>query len=316
MNEKIDPKKIKILWLGTPKISAVVLERLIDSGYNICGVVASIDKPFGRKQVVLPVPTKKVAISHGIPVYQPLKIRLDYEFVRDIKPDLILCLAYGKIIPQGLLDIPKYGCLNLHGSLLPKYRGAAPMQYALLNNDKETGVTLMQMVDKMDAGKMYIKKKFFLDDNDNIDSLSAKMANAAYEAVVDGLYDYLNGFNIGEEQDESQATFTSKILPENQLISFADTAENIRNKVRAFNSEPGTYFIYKNERYKVSSSKVVDIKCNIGEIVSFDKYGLVIGTALKSISFQSIQKPGKKMINIFDFYNGNKSLFVKGEIIK
>src|SRR5574344_919807 len=316
MNEKIDPKKVKILWLGTPEISAIVLEKLIQSGYNICGVVASVDKPVGRKQVILPVPTKKVALAHNIPVYQPLKIKLDYEFVKEINPDLILCLAYAKIIPQGLLDIPKYGCLNPHGSLLPKYRGAAPMQYALLNGDKETGVTLMQMVDKMDAGKMYLKKTIQLDDNDNLDSLVLKMADAAYCVVVDGLYDYLNGINVGVDQDENEATFTSKILPENQIISFFDSAENIKNKIRALNSDPGTYFVYKNENYKVSSSKVVDIQSNIGEIVSFDKNGLIIGTASKCISFLTIQKPGKKMLSISDFYNGNKTLFIKGETIK
>ncbi len=316
MNNKIDPKKVRILWLGTPEISAIVLEKLINDGYNIIGVVASIDKPVGRKQEILPVPTKKVAIAHNIPVYQPLKIRLDYEFVKEINPDLILCMAYGQIIPQGLLDIPRFGCLNLHGSLLPKYRGAAPMQYALLNGDKETGVTLMEMVDKMDAGKMYVKKSFPLTDDDNLDTLIIKMANAGYESVVSGLSDYLNGLNKGIEQDESAVTLTAKIKPENQVISFNDTAENIKNKIRALTSDPGAYFVYNNENYKVASSKVVDIKSNIGEVVSFDKNGLVVGTSEKCIAFTSIQKPGKKMMKISDFVNGNKALFTKGEIIK
>src|SRR5574344_1930324 len=213
MNNKIDPKKVRILWLGTPEISAIVLEKLINGGYNIIGVVASIDKPVGRKQEILPVPTKKVAIAHNIPVYQPLKIRLDYEFVKEINPDLILCMAYGQIIPQGLLDIPKFGCLNLHGSLLPKYRGAAPMQFALLNGDEKTGVTLMQMVDKMDAGKIYLKKEFSLNDEDNLDTLILKMADAAYKSIEEGLSDYINGINSGIEQDENLVTFTSKIKP-------------------------------------------------------------------------------------------------------
>src|SRR5574344_978981 len=195
MNEKIDPKKVKILWLGTPEISAIVLEKLIQSGYNICGVVASVDKPVGRKQVILPVPTKKVALAHNIPVYQPLKIKLDYEFVKEINPDLILCLAYAKIIPQGLLDIPKYGCLNLHGSLLPKYRGAAPMQYSLLNGDKKTGITLMQMVDTMDAGKIYLKKEVEIIDDDNYDSLVTKLEGCAYKCFDEGIQDYIDGKN-------------------------------------------------------------------------------------------------------------------------
>ena len=316
MKNILDPKKIKILWLGTPKISAIVLKKLIESGYNICGVVCSIDKPVGRKQEILPVPTKKIALENNIPVYQPIKIRLDYDFVKEINPDLILCMAYGQIIPQGLLDIPKFGCLNLHGSLLPKYRGAAPMQFALLNGDEKTGVTLMQMVDKMDAGKIYLKKEFSLNDEDNLDTLILKMADAAYKSIEEGLSDYINGINSGIEQDENLVTFTSKIKPEDQIISFENKAVDIKNKIRALTSEPGAYFIYKNESYKVSSSKVVDIQSNPGEIVSYDKYGLTIGTLEKSISFTSIQKPGKKMIKISDFINGNKNLFVKGEIVK
>jgi len=316
MKNEIDPKKIKILWLGTPKISAIVLERLIKDGYNIVGVIAQIDKPVGRKQILMPVPTKEIALKYNIPVYQPLKIRLDYEFVKEIKPDLILCLAYGQLIPTGLLDIPKFGCLNLHGSILPKYRGAAPMQYALLNGDSSTGVTLMQMVDKMDAGKMYLKEEFPLTEDDNMDSLTIKMANAAYNVVSNGLKDYLNGSNIGIEQDESQATFTAKIKPEDQCILFENTAESIVNKIRALNSEPGTYFVYNNENFKVSSSKIVDKQAKIGEIVSFDKNGLVIGTSSKCISFLNIQKPGKKMMSFSNFYNGNRDLFVVGTFIK
>src|SRR5574344_2487675 len=195
MISKIDSKKIKILWLGTPLISAIVLEKLIKAGFNIVGVVAQIDKPVGRKKEVLPVPTKAVALKYKINVYQPIKIRLDYEFVKEINPDLILTLAYGQIIPQGLLDIPKYGCLNLHGSLLPQYRGAAPMQYSLLNGDKKTGITLMEMVDKMDAGKIYLKKEVEIIDDDNYDSLVTKLEGCAYKCFDEGIQDYIDGKN-------------------------------------------------------------------------------------------------------------------------
>jgi len=309
MKTIIDPKKVKILWLGTPLISAIVLEKLINDGFNIVGVIANIDKPIGRKHEIVPVPTKQVALKYGINVYQPVKIRLDYEFVNEIKPDLIISLAYGQLIPQALLDIPVYGCVNLHGSLLPKYRGAAPMQYALMNGESETGITLMEMVDKMDAGKMYLKEKVELLDEDNMDSLILKMADAAYTAVINGLSDYLNGINIGVEQDETQVTFTSKIKAENQKIDFNNSAESIHNLIRALTSNPGAYFVYKNENFKVSSSKIVDIKSKPGVVVSYDKDGLTVGTNDKSISFTTIQKPGKKMLNICDFVNGNKDLF-------
>lgn len=315
MENIIDRKKVRILWLGTPEISANVLNRMLSSGYNIIGVVSQIDKPIGRKQIIEPVPTKIVANLFNIPVFQPIKIRLDYEFVKEMAPDLIISLAYGQLIPQGLLDIPKYGCLNLHGSLLPKYRGAAPMQYALLNGDDVTGITLMEMIAQMDAGKMFFKKEVTISDEDNIDSLTDKMADAAFYCVEHGLDDYLNGLNKGVEQKEDLATFTTKIKPEDQIISFSDSAKNIHNKIRALSTQPGAFFVFKNANYKVFSSDIVDIKCKPGEIFEYTKNGLVIGTTNKSIRILSIQKPGKKSLSIKDFFNGNRELFKKGEFI-
>lgn len=316
MKNAVNIKNLRILWLGTPNISAIVLEKIIHDGYNVIGLVAQTDKPIGRKKIIEPVPTKVVALKNNIPVYQPEKIRLDYEFIKEIKPDLIISLAYGQIIPHEMLIIPGFGCLNLHGSLLPKYRGAAPIQYALLNGDNETGITLMEMVDKMDAGKMFYKKSVKIDDNDNFDTLSLKLAYCAYETLIEGLPDYINGINGGEEQDESLVTFTKKIKSEDQCISFEDSAKNIHNKIRAFTSDPGCYFIYKNLNYKVSSSFIVDIKYEIGKVYKYDKTGLFVGTGDKMIQITSIQKPGKKMMQIQDFYNGNRDLFKVGEILK
>ena len=316
MNLIVEPKKIKILWLGTPRISSEVLEKVILDGFNIVGVVAQEDKPAGRKKQILPVPTKVVAQKYNIPIYQPAKIRLDYDFIKDINPDLIITLAYGQIIPHGLLEIPKYGCLNLHGSLLPKYRGAAPMQYALLNGDKKTGITLMEMVDEMDAGKMYLKEEVRIDDDDNMETLTDKMVIAAFNALKNGLYDYLNGANNGEEQNLEEVTFTKKIKPEDEKIDFNDTAINIHNKVRALNPDPGCYFEFNGLNYKVNSTKIINNNSIPNVIVSYDKNGLIIGCKEGCICFTSIQKPGKNMLKIQDFYNGNRELFKKDEIIK
>ena len=151
---------IRIVYMGTPELSAEILEGLINHGYKIAGVIAQEDKPVGRKNVIQKVPTKVVAEKYQIPVYQPHRIRLDYDFVKQINPDLIITCAYGQIVPQGLLDIPRLGCINVHGSLLPKYRGASPIQSALIHGEKETGVTIMEMIDKMDAGRMIYKKSF------------------------------------------------------------------------------------------------------------------------------------------------------------
>src|SRR5574344_2289477 len=312
----MNKKDLRILFLGTPEISAVVLGNLVNNGYNIVGIVAQQDKPIGRKQIVSAVPTKVVGLKYVIKVYQPVKIRLDFSFVKDINPDLILTLAYGQLIPHEMLEIPKYGCLNLHGSLLPKYRGAAPIQFALLNGDKKTGITLMEMVDKMDAGRMFLKEEVEITDDDNLDSLTLKMADAAYNAVINGLDDYLNGINKGVEQDESLVTLTAKIKPEDQVINFNNTAISIHNKIRALTTDPGCFFVANGINFRVASSKVVDIKCDIGKVYQYDKTGLYIGTGEKVIQILTIQKPGKKMMAIKDFYNGNQSLFLKNDILK
>ena len=164
----------RIVYMGTPRFSAQVLEFLINQGFNIVGVIAQEDKPVGRKKVLEPVPTKVVANKYNIPVFQPHRIRKDYEFVKALKPDLILTLAYGQIIPHELIELPKLGCLNFHGSILPKYRGAAPIQRAILHSDTETGVTLMEMVDEMDAGKFYAVETCKIEDSDTMTSMSRR----------------------------------------------------------------------------------------------------------------------------------------------
>ena len=180
----MDSKKARIIFMGTPDISAKVLKGLIEDGFNIVALIAQPDRPVGRKKILMPVPTKVVALEHNIPVFQPEKIRKEYEFVRELQPDVIVTLAYGQIVPQGLLDIPTIGCVNLHGSLLPKYRGAAPIQYALMNNDKVTGMTLMRMVKEMDAGEIYATEEIVIDNEDNSTSLFKKMGEAALRLIL------------------------------------------------------------------------------------------------------------------------------------
>src|SRR5574344_1650696 len=311
----MNKKDLRILFLGTPEISAVVLGNLVNNGYNIVGIVAQQDKPIGRKQIVSAVPTKVVGLKYVIKVYQPVKIRLDFSFVKDINPDLILTLAYGQLIPHEMLEIPKYGCLNLHGSLLPKYRGAAPIQFALLNGDKKTGITLMEMVDKMDAGKIYLKKEVEIIDDDNYDSLVTKLEGCAYKCFDEGIQDYIDGKNKGIEQNEADATFTRKINEEDQIINFDDSAFEIHNKIRALSCNPGVYFIFHNEKIKVFKSIVQNGTYEVGKIIKYDKNGLLIGTKNGALLITELQKPGKRILKINDFYNGNQKLFVLGENI-
>ncbi len=313
----MDKKNVRILYLGTPELSAKVLEKLITAGYNIIGVVAQCDKEKDRKGRLLEVPTKVVAKKYGIPLFQKEKIRLDFEFIKELNPDLILTLAYGQILPVELLNIPKLGSYNLHGSLLPKYRGAAPIQYALLNDEVVTGVTLMEMIKEMDAGKMFHKVWVPIDPKDNYTTLSEKMVDACYRAFDEGIEDVINGKNKGIEQIEKEVTFTSKITKELEVINFNDATNRIKNIVRALNNEPGTYFVYNSIKYKVGEVEIVvtNSKAEPGTIIQFDKQGFIIRCKTNAIKIVKIQKPGKKMLEYKDFYNGNARDFEVNTLI-
>lgn len=309
-------KLINILFLGTPEISAELLEKLIINGYKIIGVIAQEDKPVGRKGIIEEVPTKKIANKYNIPIFQFKKIKENAEVIRNLNPDLILTFAFGQIISHEILLIPKYGCLNVHGSLLPKYRGASPIQSAILSGDAIGGVTLMEMVDEMDAGKMYAKEKFDILDDDNYDTICKKVVDSGFLVLDKNLDNYLNGTLVGEDQNLNEVTFTKKITSSDEIIDFSDSAMNIKNKIRAFASKPGAYFIYNNEHFKLFSVDIVESVCGkCGEIIKFDKNGFIIMCKDYGISINSIQRQGKKVLDYKSFYNGNSKLFKLNDLI-
>lgn len=310
----MNKKDLKILYFGTPDISAVVLERLITNSFNIVGVISQVDKEVNRKGQLLPTKTKEVALKYGVNVYQPLKINEFIEEIRQIKPDIILTLAYGQIIPEEILNIPTFKALNLHGSILPKYRGAAPIQYSLLNGDLETGVSLMEMVKKMDAGRVFAIEKFAINNDDNYSSLKIKIAEAAYKVFDENIEDVVNEINKGVEQDENLVTFTSKIDSSLERINFNKNGVEIINLIRALTDEPGTYFMYKNEKIKVFKADFIKKEqiSEVSVICGYDKNGLLISSKDGLIKITKLQKPGKKVLNISDFYNGNKDYFEIG----
>lgn len=299
-------KSIRIVYLGTPEMSAALLEKLINLGLNIVGVVAQPDKPVGRKRLVLDVPTKVVAKKHGIPVFQPHRIRSDFSFLSETKPDLILCFAYGQIIPSEVINYPRYGCLNYHGSLLPKYRGAAPIQYALMNNDKETGVTLMEMVEKMDAGRMYAKKKFSIEPKDDFSNLANKMVDAAFDLTVESLEKYLNGELVGEEQNEELVTFAPSIKPEEEQVSVLDDIEVIVGKVRALSPSPGTKIRMDEEEIKLFKVEIVSREnlAPLGSVIQANKSGFYIQVNGGILSLLRLQRGGRVILSYKDFLNG------------
>ncbi len=308
--ENMDKANLRIVFMGTPSISAYVLEELIKNGYNIIGVIAQEDKPVGRKKIIIPVPTKEVALKYNIPIFQPVKIRKDYQFLIDINPDIIITLAYGQIVPQAVLDIPRLGCLNLHGSLLPKYRGAAPIQYALINNDKVTGMTLMEMTKEMDAGRMFGKKELIIEEEDNSTSLFKKMGVVAKDLILELLPLYVDGKLKGIPQDESLVSFAPSIKVEEEKLNLDDSINKILGYIRALSDEPGGYLNSIDGKLKIYKAKKYSLDTNheIGEIISMDKKGFLLQVKGGVISLLEVQKEGKKRMDASSFINGNKHL--------
>ncbi len=303
----------RIVFMGTPEISASVLEGIISAGYNVVAVIAQPDRPVGRKKELMPVPTKVVAENHGVPVYQPIKIRKEYEFVKELHPDVIITLAYGQIVPQGLLDIPPLGCLNLHGSLLPKYRGAAPIQYALMNNDKVTGMTLMKMVKEMDAGEMYAKEEVEIAPNDNSTSLFKKMGEVALKLILKELPTILDGKLKGVPQDESLVTFAPSIKPEEEKLDLNKSKEELHGYIRALSEVPGAYLYLEGLKFKIYRSEIVsdDVLGEVGEIIKADKKGLHLQTNNGVLALFDVQLEGKKRMDYMSFINGHPNLLHK-----
>ncbi|MBQ2069660.1 MAG: methionyl-tRNA formyltransferase [Bacilli bacterium] len=297
--------EIRIVYMGTPEISASVLSFLLEKEVNIVAVVSNEDRPKGRKGILEPTPVKSVALKYGIPVYQPHRIKEDYEFLKEIEFDCILTMAYGQIVPEGLLSLAKYGAYNLHGSLLPKYRGAAPMQRAIIDLEEKTGVTLMEMVKEMDAGRMYAKKEIALDETVNYSSLSEKVAKASAELVFENLLDVVNKDNEGERQDEKEVTFAAKITPEEEHLDIDLDVDHLLGYIRGLSLTPGGYFLLEGKKLKVFKAHKVSEE-SIGEIGEFvpTKKELLLQAKGGVISLDEVQPEGKKPMDARSFLNG------------
>ena len=306
----MEKKDLNLLFMGTPEISAYVFEQMILDGYHFVGLVAQPDHPVGRKGIIEKVPTKVIAEKYDIPVFQPVKIRKDFSFMDNLKVDLVITLAYGQIVPQGFLDIPRFGCLNLHGSLLPKLRGASPVQTALINNEKVTGVTLMEMVAAMDAGRMYGKKEVAIEEDDNATSLFKKISEAAKDLVLELLPKYINGELEGVPQDEEQVTFCSLIKPEQEKLDLSKDILEVYGYIRGLSDEPGAYLYLDNQKLKIFKAKIVNdlVNAEVGTIVQADKRGLLLQCKNGQLAILELQKEGKKRMDYKAFINGNQNL--------
>ena len=300
-------KDIKIVFMGTPSFAVPILEALIDN-YNVIMVVCQPDKEKDRKGNIIYSPCKEIALKNNIEVYQPNKIRDEYQCILDKNPDIIITAAYGQIIPLEILEYPKYGCINVHGSLLPKLRGGAPIHHAIINGDKFAGVTIMYMDKKMDAGDIISQRSIEIGENTILDDLYYKLSILGRDLLLDTLPSIFNGTNDRIKQDENKVTFGFNITKEEEKIDFNDTSNNIHNKIRGLSSIPGAYAIINNKRMKIYlSEKTNNIsKSKPGTINDINENGIIVSTKDYDIILKDIKLEGKNRCNVKDFINGIK----------
>lgn len=306
---------MKVLFMGTPDFAGEILKKLIDEKINVVGVCTQPDRKVGRKRVLTPTPVKVIATKANIKVIQPENIKTDYDEIVNLKPDLIITAAYGQIVPQAVLDIPKLGCINVHASLLPKYRGGAPIHYAILNGDKETGVTIMYMVKKMDAGNIISQNNIPIEQSDNVGTMFEKLATLGADLLIDTLPSIVNGTNISIPQNEDEVTYAYAIKREQEFIDFNKSSKQVFDKIRAFNPWPIATSTIDNINIKIYNSVIIGkTDKEAGTIISLDKTGITVATGDgKSIKLTDIQVAGKKRMDIASLLNGVKDLFVVGK---
>lgn len=300
-------KDIKVIFMGTPIFASIILDELIKK-YNVIMVVCQPDREKDRKGNIIYSPCKKLAIENNIQVFQPLKIRDEYQKILDMNPDIIITAAYGQIIPDIVLNYPKYGAINVHGSLLPKLRGGAPIHHAIINGDKEIGVTIMYMDKRMDAGDIISQRAIPLTNDMNLDIAYEKLAIIGRDLLIETIPSIINGTNNRIHQNENEVTFGYNITKEEEKINFVDTSMNVYNKIRGLSSVPGAYAIINNKRMKVYSSTISDIKSkNLpGVIEDIRNDGIYVNTKDYIIKLTDIKLEGKKRCPVHEFINGIK----------
>ena len=298
-------KNIKVVFMGTPSFAVPVLEKLIEN-YNVIMVVCQPDRAKDKKGNIIYPPIKELALKNNIEVYQPLKLSSEYEYIIEKNPDIIITCAYGQILPSSLLDYPKYGCINVHGSLLPRLRGGAPIHHAIINGDKETGITIMYMDKKMDAGDIISQRSIEIKSTDNLDSIYSSLSTLGSELLIETLPSIINGTNNRIKQNENEVTFGYNISKEDELINFNDSAINIFNKVRGLCSIPGASCYYNGKRLKIYEVEVTNklSKDIPGKIVEVNKDSLVVTTKDYLIKIKDIKLEGKKRCMVSEYLNG------------
>ncbi|NLK70452.1 MAG: methionyl-tRNA formyltransferase [Clostridiales bacterium] len=296
--------------MGTPDFAVPCLKALIDSDDNVVGVFTQPDKPKGRGYKLQPTPVKAVAQEHGIDVYQPVSLKKGddaqeaFKILKELNPDLIIVVAYGQILPKHILDLPKYGCINIHASILPKYRGAAPIQWCVMNGDKKTGVTSMLMEEGLDTGDMLITAETDIDINETVSELHDRLSEMGSDVLIKTIEALKEGKLNPQKQDDSKSCYAPMITKDMCRIDFSDTAINIHNKIRAITG----YTILNGKRLKLYRTQICDrvvSGCECGSIVDEKSLTVVCGDG-KCITLLEVQPEGSKRMKTEDFLRGNK----------
>lgn len=309
-------KDIKVLFMGTPEFSVNILNGLIEN-YNVVKVVSQPDKRIGRGKILTNTPVKEVALKNNISLFQPLNIKEEYKELMNLDIDLIVTCAYGQIIPSELINLPKYGAINVHASLLPKYRGGAPIQRSIMNGDKKTGISIMYMVDKMDAGDIISQEELVIENDDNLDTLSNKLSKLGTSLLLKTIPNIITNNINPIKQDESKVVYAKTIKREEEHLDFNDSSINIYNKIRSLANNPATYIILSDNIIKVYNSRIGESNKDgkIGEIINIYKDGIGIKCKDKEIILTVIKPSGKKKMLVKDYLNGIKKDDLLGKIV-
>ncbi|GBD39679.1 Methionyl-tRNA formyltransferase [bacterium HR37] len=294
--------------MGTPEFAVPSLKALIESGDEVVAVVTQPDKPKGRGLEVTPPPVKILAQKYGIPVLQPQKIKTE-EFLKqleELRPDIICVVAYGKILPKDILELPRYGCINVHASLLPKYRGAAPINWAIIRGEKVTGITTMKMDEGMDTGDILLQREVPIEDEDTAETLSHKLSLTGAEVLIETLNLLKEGKLKPIPQNHSQATYAPMLKKEDGKIDWGKTAEEIKNLVRGTLPWPGAYTFLDNKILKVYKVRVVEGQGKPGEVIKSDKETLRVATGENALDILELQIEGGKRLDTATFLRGRK----------
>lgn len=297
---------MRILFMGTPDFAVPSLKALIENQFEVCAVFTQPDKPKGRGHKLQAPPVKELAMQHEIPVYQPATLRNEEtaSLIRDLHPDVIVVVAYGKLLPKTVLDIPKHGCINVHGSLLPKYRGAAPIQWAVINGEKTTGVTTMYMAEGLDTGDMILKAETPIGENETAGELFDRLKETGAGLLIDTLHQVQQGTVQSVPQNDDEATLAPMLNKQDGRINWAKPAQAVLNQIRGMNPWPAAYTSLENKKIKVFDAKVIDFTGEPGNIETIDG-ALAVFCGEKALLLTEIQPENKKRMSGWSFLLGN-----------